>query len=70
MRGAVEIDLTAALQDLKKTVTQNSAIIFGLGSKITKADAILTGCCLPTSLQVLHCTMYPLNDGGSMNQTR
>ena len=48
MREAAKIYLTN--KDIKKTATQKSAIIFGLGIKITEADAILTGRNLPTSL--------------------
>src|SRR6218665_3193797 len=47
----------------KKLVTRRSLNVFGLGCKVTNDDAKITGSRLPTSLQVLRCVMYHLDEG-------
>ena len=41
-----------------------------LGCKVTNDDAKITGSRLPTSLQVLRCLMYHLDEGACVNRTR
>src|SRR5271157_3080621 len=58
-------------RSFRKKATRKSAVIFGLGSKITAEDAEITGARLPTALQVLRCMKYHLNDGGTReNRTK
>src|SRR6218665_2045807 len=54
----------------KKLVTRRSLNVFGLGCKVTNDDAKITGSRLPTSLQVLRCLIYHLDEGACVNRTR
>ncbi|ELT90425.1 hypothetical protein CAPTEDRAFT_197441 [Capitella teleta] len=42
--------------------TRKEKEIFGLGPGLSKADAVITGSQLPTSMQVLRCLMYHLRE--------
>src|SRR6218665_3560528 len=44
-----------------KTRTRRTTELFGLGPAICNGDATITGCRLPTCLQVLRCMMYHCN---------
>ena len=50
--------------------TRQSSTIFGLGSRITQDDEHITGSRLPTSLQVLRCLRYHLEEGRSERRSR
>ena len=54
--------------DKKKLMTQRSVNVFGHGCMVTKDDAKITGSRLPTSLQVLRCLMYHLDEGACVNR--
>jgi len=45
-------------------------VVYGLGSSITKDYSIINGSRLPTSLQVLRCLMYHLDEGVNEKHTR
>ena len=44
--------------------------IFGLGESLTDDDRSISGCRLPTSLQVLRCVMFHLKEGLTERRTK
>ncbi len=50
--------------------TRQSKTIFGLGPSVTKDDAIITGCRLPTNRQVLRCMLYYTTIPDDTNQNK
>lgn len=50
--------------------TRQSSMVFGLGSGITQEDSEFKGSRLPTSLQVLRCLMYHIEEGAHQNLTK
>lgn len=50
--------------------TRLSAVVFGLGSAISKEDSDITGSRLPTCRQVLRCMMYHIEEGSHENRTK
>ena len=49
----------------QKPRTRQSTDVFGLGPAISNDDATITGCRLPTTVQVLRCMMYHCNMAAS-----
>ena len=43
--------------------TRGTSTVFRLGSAVAKNDSQITGACLPTGRQVLHCMMYHMQEG-------
>src|SRR6218665_3501885 len=76
--AALAVEITTTIQmtpnsgnnGKKKLVTRRSLNVFGLGCKVTNDDAKITESRLPTSIQVLRCFMYHLDEGACMNRTR
>jgi hypothetical protein len=47
--------------ELQKPLTRQMTELFGFGPAVCTSDATITGCRLPTCLQVLRCMMYHCN---------
>src|SRR6218665_2157676 len=52
-----------------KPRTRRTTELFGLGPAICNDDATITGCRLPTCLQVLRCMMYHCNKSANTDRT-
>jgi len=52
----------------QKPRTRHTAELFGVGPAICSDDATITGCRLPTGLQVLRCMMYHCNEASNSDR--
>ena len=57
-------------KSLCKKKIRNTSAVFGLGNRITELDAKITGAWLPTSMQVLRCLSYHIENGVHERHTR